>query len=334
MLIDASQVLCGCANLTYTMFRQLLDSEPGLSFAEALRRTGSGGTCTACLLDLEFHYADIQGRSARRGRLFEAPPGAVAKTSRRALYRLLDRLSPLVPYRKQTWSPVILGAEIDHWLWVANHRLLYGTTKTGGTPSPLRVGLVLYDARGRVRLRSSYRVDVEEVLRVNVSEPLKQDGHSWKGPEGLGVGTARLRITPLRPGMWGTTRPQFEIVTPRATCAVHTQAPGAADSHWFTCLFRPEFERLFSVVTNPGARALRVWRSCAAGSHEGSGPTVSADEVTLPPHGAWIGEERLPETQDWLPSSVMRLNWRISGRHKLHLLCASPKLDRFSIDHL
>ncbi len=106
--LDA-QVLCGCANLTYEAYHELLTREPSLSFEEVLRKTGSGGTCTACLLDLEYHYSDIQGKAARRGVSKAATATAPAEGAKQRTYRFVDGISPSMPFRKRTWSLVVVA---------------------------------------------------------------------------------------------------------------------------------------------------------------------------------------------------------------------------------
>jgi hypothetical protein len=62
---------------------------------------------------------------------------------------------------------------------------------------------------------------------------------------------------------------------------------------------------------------------------------VAADNhfVEVPPHGAHIHELRFsarPENAD----RPVAMNLHFDQLHKAHFICASPNLDRFSIDHI
>ncbi|MDJ0893600.1 MAG: hypothetical protein QNJ92_00545 [Alphaproteobacteria bacterium] len=330
-----SEVLCGCTNLTYGAYLELLRRNPSASFEDILDLTGSGSTCTACLLDLEYHFTNSEGRAADNSdRPVLGIPAVQEIGVKQRLYRLLDRCSPRLSFRKRTWSPVLLGPGIEQWLWIANQTVLYQGGKYDEFVSPMRAKIAVLDDEGAILDRETVRILPGDALRSNLTERF-ESGRRKATKNGLRVGTVDLTVWSESPGMWGTTRPHFEIVTPKSACAVHTQAPGPAGRHWFTCLLRPQKERLFSVVTNPDARPLSIRAGYSLGVDQSGAPISMGPPITVPPRGAWIGEIDLPgkrvsSEQD----DPAILNWHISGRHKLHLLCASKDLSRFSIDHL
>jgi hypothetical protein len=57
--------------------------------------------------------------------------------------------------------------------------------------------------------------------------------------------------------------------------------------------------------------------------------------IVLPAHGATLHEMTFPpDIGATLDDEVITITWRTVGPHKLHAICATPNLDRFSIDHL
>jgi len=321
-----ADMLCPCTDMTHRDFAAFLSANPGLSFEEVMMRTGAGRNCTACTLDLEFGFAE-----AGRGDV-EARAGAVAplvQTQRTgfkgALYRTIDGMAPLVSSRTETWSPVLHGRGISQRLWIANHRLLFEKAAAG--PVPHTAEVTVRDGDGAVRHARKYDVPVDDVLDLDLSRHLAGRGDS----AALAVGSIQLVQQWTRPGLRGTTRSQIEIATPDAVCAVHTQAPGPAAQHRFTALHRPDEERLFYTVVNPSPRALTGETTTRLAGRE----EQAVESFAVPGYGAAIREVRPPEAGPSVAAgSAIDLAWQIYGPHKLHILCASPALDRFSIDHL
>lgn len=52
-------IVSGCANLSRGELRRFLASDRTAEFDQLLQKTGAGTTCTACLLDLEYHFASL-----------------------------------------------------------------------------------------------------------------------------------------------------------------------------------------------------------------------------------------------------------------------------------
>lgn len=335
--ISDSDVLCGCANMTYAMYRTLLQSRPDISFDEVLRRANAGDTCTACLLDLEYHFADILARrpkSKTEGTVSGGAMGNTPESFKRRIYRFADGIAPVVPVRKVTQTPVLIGKNIEQWLWIANQRLLYGETDVRHAPAPLRAAIVLRNETGHKCVELNEQIDVGEVLNLNLSERLRTKGVQ-PGPTGLGLGSVEIVVEATEPGMWGTTRPQIEILTPSSACAVHTSGAGANVRNDFTCLYRPVEDRLFAAIVNPCAHAITLWSTYDVHESAESAAGALDDGVKIPAHGTWLKEITLPAQHHELATGrLVDLGWRMSDRHKLHMICASPNLDRFSIDHL
>ena len=330
------EVLCPCVALTRTELEDLVASDPEISFDALLARTGAGSHCTACLLDLEHRYsgaAQAPGPRPRAGvaeALFRAPrrpqegPKAAPGLKQR-LYRALDRIAPLSPVPFVNPMPILIGPGIEQSVAVANDRMLYEGDVTG---PPMMVGLRVRDGDGNVRHQSRQRVEPGEAMRFDVS-------HCLEAPAGVPLAVGSVEVSRLftASGRRGTTRPQVVIEAPGGCCAVHSQGAGLTRRpNWFTCLHRPDEERIFISVVNAGRRPLTGRLDYPFGV---AGIEPASHTVTLPPFGAHLHEVVLPEVAARvIDGGPLTLNMMFGGPHKAHVFCASPNLDRFSIDHL
>src|SRR4051794_3972683 len=116
---ERSKMLCGCSNITIGQFYDLIATDPK-EFDEVLRETGAGQTCTACLLDLEYHYvyAFEERLRAGSGRAAVTKEKPAAISLKRRIYNIIDALMPLVPMKLRQVSPVLYGENISEWLTV------------------------------------------------------------------------------------------------------------------------------------------------------------------------------------------------------------------------
>jgi hypothetical protein len=310
--------------MTHEGFRTFLRENPALNFEDILLKSGAGRNCTACMLDLEYSFGEAarEKATASNSVVPRASPERIGV--KRALYKLIDGAAPLVSSCTDSWSPVLYSKDIGQWLWIANQHLMYKSETQG--PVPHCADVTVRDAAGIVCHSQQYDVPVDDVLGIDLSRYLRATDDT-----DLAVGSVQVVQTWKRPGLRGTTRAQIEIVTPNAVCAVHTQAPGPAAGQHFTALYRPREERLFFTVVNPVSKPLvgsAVVRLVASEEEE-------VTEFVVPGHGALLREVDLVKSSiSASDNSPVNLTWRIEGQHKLHFLCATPNLDRFSIDHL
>ncbi len=324
-------VVCGCTNLRLQGLQAALAADPTMTFEELLTKTGAGMSCTACLLDLEYYFVTLP-RASRPGRIRPRRAGEKApQTLRRRVYRLLDRLSPQVPMPLTEWMPVVVGEGIEEWVWVANQSLLYEGKEC---PPDFDIDIIVRTADGETVYQATHGVGQGSALRLNVSRFLPPPVRHGECPS-LGVGSVQISRRARRPGFRGTIRPQIELVTPVGSCAVHSQAPGELPEQWFTNFYRPRDERIFLSVVNASARPLSVEFAYPFSS---SGVDVGAPlirTVHVPPQGARLHEIVLPDPHaEQFTGRLFSIRWRASGARKVHVLCATPTLDRFSIDHL
>lgn len=334
LAVKDSEVICGCVDLSVGRLQRILSSDGLLSFDELLSQTGAGSKCTACLLDLEYYFVELarlDSNGATRSEVVTREPKLSVK---QRLFRLIDRLSPLVPVSLTERMPVLIGHGIEQWLWVANHSLLY----EGKACAPeIAVDFTLRSENGHVVSRHQRRVPPGEALRVELTGLFPGGPAAWLPARRGAIGLASVEITRRArvPGIRGTIRPQMEIVAPAGACAVHTQAPGGQAEQWFTCLYRPAEERIFLSIVNPWPKKLDVEIDYP---FVGPGckplPTLST-HVQVPPNGARLHEILLPEDYvSELQGSPIGIRWRAVGPRKVHVFCATPNLDRFSFDHV
>jgi hypothetical protein len=316
-------VVCACANLTLSQLNRFISEAKDQSFEGLLAATSAGQTCTACLLDLEYHYS-VTPQSAPATGPSIGP--AVARGSDRLgakqqLWALLDRLSPPVARLRKQWLPVISGKGIETRVCVTNHPLLFN----GVTAPPLRVRVQQWNADGGLVMDRWTRVLAGDEFRL----PLKPSDASGNDP--LSVGSALVTSRALTPGPRGTTRPQIELLAPAGACAVHTQAATGPGDTWFTMAWRPADERLFLSIINPSTQPLNATISYPHGEHTDGGAIRCP--VCVPAKGGRLHEIRLDTENAALADPVFSVRIACDGMNKVHLLCATPSLDRFSIDH-
>jgi hypothetical protein len=149
------------------------------------------------------------------------------------------------------------------------------------------------------------------------------------------VGSLRIIRKFGQQGVAGTTRPQIELISDAGHCAVHGQGEKASRVRWAAASYRPEDERLYLNLINSERKPLKVVVEYPYndGSEEGLEPV--AHVVVIPPYGARNHEVELPESyRDKLPGRMLTIRWRTDGPHQAYLICATPNLDRLSIDHV
>ncbi|MFO0996035.1 MAG: (2Fe-2S)-binding protein [Alphaproteobacteria bacterium] len=325
---ERDEMICGCFDLTLGAYQDFLRANPGIGFDEMMWRTKAGTKCTACTLDLEYHYVATAREGVQPSDMKRAPVGIdrPVVAGKAALYKAIDSISPQVAQPFSNVMPILVGHGIDEFVCVDNHSLLYEHEICA---PDMRVDLEVRDSEGRLRFHHEDVVKGEASLRINVSRHLPATSGT------LGIGSVTIARQALKPGYRGTTRPQIEIVAPRAACALHSQAATRAPEGWFTCLHRSEDERIFLTLVNAGDRDLSM--ELAYPIIDGA-PFTSKPEihiVPVPPRGARLHEVTLPREQyAHLVDRPINIRWRAEGQYKVHVVCATPSLDRFSIDHL
>jgi bacterioferritin-associated ferredoxin len=327
---DDENIICGCTSLSLAALRRRIAQNPGLAFEQLTAETGAGTKCTACLLDLEYYFVEGQ-RAPGAGPLVkddDEKTTAAKLGLKQRVYRWLDSISPMVPYPFTNTVPVVYGDGIEQWLWITNRSMLFEGNKCA--PS-MRIDLTLRDAAGRVVLTERKDVLAETSWRYELSSPLAKATPALKTDE-LGCGSVEIRRSGLSVGVRGTTRPQIEIVTRKAACAVHSQAMSGPGPHWFGCLYRPQYERMFFGMLNGTDRPQKIEIRYPIGI-SGVEPITQIEH--LPANGAGVHELKLPEhTAKAVAEKAVTITWRGESFHKLWAICATPNLDRFSIDHL
>ncbi len=326
-----SEIVCSCVDMTLSHLRDLLDDGSVSNFDQLLERTGAGKACTACLLDLEYYFSSHVLPSPIPGNktMVRSVVQGQRRTLKRSLYGLLDEISPPIPFAKTHYMPVLFGETIEQWLWIANQGLLYQNT---GVPT-VRAGVLVRDSEGVERFRATRDLQEGETLRENLSRYLLGFPKPAE-PTFVGIGSVAITLRALRPGKWGTTRPQVQIVTPVASCGVHSQGPNGQREQWFTGLYRPGHERLFFSVVNVRSVPLHVEAAYIVGNALADSPNCT-QEITVPPLGTRFCEIKIPKERGVQAENCpLYLRWRCNGARKIHVFCATPMLDRFSIDHL
>lgn len=322
------EILCACADFRQSDLRQALATNPNLSFDELLRQTRAGGTCTACLLDLEYYFTvtprDRRSTGTKTGG--QGKPRASISLKQR-LYRVIDRLSPLSPMPLAEFMPVLFGKGIEQFVCIANNSLLY----EHDTCAPdIEFDVIVRDETGRKVHHQTQVIPADGAGRILVSSHL-----GGAKSDGLRAGSVRVSRRAQRPGIRGTTRPQVEIVSKAGSCAVHTQAPGRLRDRWISAYHRPADERLFATAVNASSKPLTVEIAYPFAQDAKTGIEPAVHSLTVPPYGTVLHEIKLSDAASAaLTGGLFGIRLNTGGLGKLHLFCATPNLDRFSIDHL
>ena len=331
-------MICPCEEITLSDMQSFLSANPGMSYESFIESTGAGTRCTACLLDLEYHFVDLnRGVSVKSGRGGPARRRQSVPVKQR-LYRAIDRLTPDLPIKLYDYFPVLYGPDLDQWFWDANYSLLYEDQYVA---PPFQLDLCLRDGEGRTVWRNRLVLESGQGIRECLSERLRDAEIARQGGSGgtmlaeIGVGSLKVLRRGRRAGFRGTTRPQTEIVTAASACAVHGQGASVNLGGEFTCLYRPGEERTFLSIMNAGTKPVTVDLHYPVGVYGEVGDDDPAATLTVPAYGARLHEIR-PTGGDMSPMAGLpyKILWRGRGQYKAHIFVATPSLDRFSIDHV
>lgn len=313
-----------------------LAANPGESLDEFLKVTGAGSVCTACMLDVEYNFVNLP-RPVRPDRVSGRAPRMAQKSFKRRIYDFVDKLPPFIPRNLENWMPVLSGPRVESWLWTANHPMLY---REASRLQPLTVDLELYDAEGAMIGEWHYRVALGEYSRIEVSEPLadvwKDSARRGTNQDELAIGSLRIVHRWPRPAIRGTTRPQLELVTPSAASAVHGQGVRGAPKKRISLRYRPEDQRFFFTVMNVGRKDMPItFRYPVAPAPIPSGCAPLEETLTVPAGGARLYSLEPPsDLAKEIASKMITVEFAGVGVGRVHAVCSSKDLARFSMDHL
>lgn len=304
----AQEIVCGCFNLTRG---ELEKAATGSNFERFLEETRAGSRCTACLLDVEYLFVNAPknripaggSRAARRER----------RPLKRRVYDVLDRIAPQIPFRLTNTIPLLSGCGIVERLWLVNQPMVFG--KKVGVP-PHRFVLTIRDGEGRVTRRERHDVSCGESKAITFPD----------APSGqaLSIGSVEVSRWGLAPGVRGTTRPHFEVEAARSNTTLHIQGAAPDPEAWLTTIHSPGETRILFTAVNVASRPLFLEFDFA---EEVSAPM----RVQVPPFGARVIE---PSAEQAKPGQPLTYRYRGRGRGKIHVMAASPSLDRIALDHL
>ncbi|MDA0654821.1 MAG: (2Fe-2S)-binding protein [Proteobacteria bacterium] len=320
------ELICACTGLRLDAFRAELDSNPSLSFDDILKKTGAGGSCTACLLDLEYFYVSMPRNNAQA-----SGTGTTSKTSdcsfKRKLFDFIDDCSPLVPYELKERLPVISGAGMEQHLWVSNRSLMFEGNRSA---PPFKVSLKVRNAAGEIRHREKRTVEPESALDLPMSHFIDQP----TGSDGaLSVGSVEIRRRGTHPGFRGTTRTQTEILARDGACSVHAQGYKLPGDRWFSFAHQPQDQRVFISFINFANSHNQIALSYPMNATD-LGIEPRRFDFNVPPNGAVIHEVVVTQAEaDAIKGRQVALKWNCSDEYNSHIFCATPDLGRISIDH-
>ncbi len=324
-------ILCPCFDVTMADLRDTLAADPQIGFDEFLAATDAGSKCTACMLDLEYHFVSTPRPAAPK---FTPARRRVATEDliplKQRLYRAIDALAPMTPFKLDNVMPIVAGPGIETWAWVTNWSMMFEGEDCA--PETL-VELVVRDGDGGLRHRQRESLAPESSLRVDVGRflPSPADGDGTKPA----IGSVEINRRSRHSGVRGTMRPQIEIIARSGGCAVHSQAASGPVERSFTGLHRPGDERLFLSLVSRSSRVMEVEIEYPILDPQPAGLPVLRRVERIRPFGARLHEIDIPEAYaGTLNGGLFTIRWRAPAPYKPHILCSTPNLDLFSIDHV
>lgn len=306
---NSQEVVCGCFNLTRAALER---AAAGSNFERFLEETRAGSRCTACLLDVEYIFVNAPKNPAAA-----AAGSAVTRTERpslkRRIYGVLDRIAPQIPFRLTNTIPLLSGRGIVERIWLVNQPMVFG--KKVGVP-PHRFLLTVRDGEGNVLGHQRHDVACGESKAIAFPEMAAQ------GANEISVGSVEIARWGLAPGVRGTTRPHFEVQAAHSNTTLHVQGASPDPEAWLTTVHRPAETRILFSAVNVASRPLMIE------AEAGANPPA---RVKIPPYGARLIE---PPADASAPGEPITYHYRARGRGKIHVVTASPALDRLALDHL
>lgn len=318
--IQDSEIVCACVNMNYAQMNKELSAGNGENFEDFLQRTGAGQKCTACLLDLEFHYAQNPYHKTSQERNFDK----IQKTTfslKKYIFDFIDKISPLRSFPLSEWSPVLSGPGIEQWVSISNHHLLFSPEKT--SLSPCAALIELRDSEGRRRYKKRHIIQPGAHLRLKISDYLEKD-------TSLRIGNVRIARRFLTSGLRGATRPHIEVDTYNGTCGLHLQGILGGTSNFMHLPYSPD-ERLFFAAINCQNRPIRMSFTYPLETEDSF-----KEFIVIPAFGARLHEVNLSAIKPDFKMETFGIELaaaKYPAKRRCLLIIADKNLTRFSISH-
>ena len=324
---DSNQIICACANLKLSDFEKTLGRMKTQSFSALLSETSAGSTCTACLLDLEYFFVEAKSRNPKHFNSDDKTNNlkqlGVIPTKQH-IYKILDSITPPIAWAPTNFIPIIKGDNIETWLTITNHDLLFRERKS----APITSSIEIRATDGSFLFKDKIKIDLGEELKLRLDTYLKFESQP------LVVGAAYINTYAKFPAMRGTIRPQFEILAEAGACALHAQGDVGPGDTWFTIQNKPLDQRIFLILVNTFHKPQSAKISWPFELYNSSIKTKNVESLQISSRGTEIFEincgDALTARLEDRPFSV-KISTERSCR--VYLLCGTPQLDRFSIDH-
>ena len=310
--------LCFCEEITAEDFRAAVAAAPDRTFEEICASTGLATKCTACLLNAENLFVEVDQASTAEGRKSGVSKGRRADRvrGRHRLYRLVDAVSPKVARRVPGIIPVIAGDGIRTILAFANT-----VPPLIGEQAPaFEVDVSVFDADGNKVASHTGRVLPDKRLEFDISQNLPAAG----GVDCLVTGTCILSYRAAARGYIGSIRPHFKVVTKRAASSVHSAGAGRQHAYVQSCRLNRRERQFVSAVncTDVPAQVSMKVRCDAAETTCGS--------WQIPGYGA-----RLLEIPEEIPFGEMFAVEADADRDvRWHYVVAEGEPPAISLDHI
>lgn len=326
--MSPDDIICVCADLT---LGQMYDSiaENGFGFQEMLDATESGNVCTACLLNMEYQFAQIPADVYRSGTTkSKHAKRQVRRSLKRWLFDAIDFISPKVSFYLSNSAMVIRGRAVEQYLIIANDSRFFLDKEVAPT---VNIKVVVTDETGKIQHSKVYKACANEQFLLKVSDFIPESESASE------LSCGHLNVTRWFDdvGFRGTTRPQIMLIGDAGAGGVHTQATRGPIENWFSCLYQPDGEILFIGFSNESQKTLDLSIACYGLNTDIDAPLEVYEVEVEPGHSLLHKVVVKSENRDALINDVMRLRIvsKKPGKRTLCLMSSSKNLDRISMDH-
>ena len=335
---DDNQIICYCLELRKKDLLNALGTKPG-SFENFLNKTNAGTKCTACMLDLENFYIKNSSQLYNNDKNFSVKNNLkVFENLKKKLYKFIDVFSPLITHNRTNVFPVLYRESLKdreslkEIIWFSNYPNFF---EKKDPEIDFVVKMKFYNKFGKEIWRMVKDLKSSQSWRQEIPTHLLKEGDKSKYELQLGLLIVSVKAKNF--GIRGTTRPQVQILTSKASSAVHGQAANKIKHKHeggIISIYKPETEDQFISFINPLNIKTDLTINRLYDPLDNHVNIKIQKKVHIPPFGTYLHNITCAENIKPIKSGrYFNINWFANGGLKAHLFICSKNFDRISVDH-
>ena len=324
---DDNPTICYCLELRKKDLLNALGAKSG-SFEDFLNKTNAGTKCTACMLDLENFYIKNSSQSYNNNKNFSVKNNLkVFKNLKQKLYKFIDAFSPLVAQNRDNVFPVLYRESLKEIIWFSNYPNFF---EKKDPEIDFVVKMKFYNKFGKEIWRIVKDLKSSQSWQQEIPTHLLKEGNKSKYELQLGLLVVYVKAKNF--GIRGTTRPQVQILTSKASSAVHGQAANKfKNKGGIISIYKPEIEDQFLSFINPSNIKTDLTINRLYDPLDNHANIEIEKKVHIPPFGTYL--HNITRTENIKSGGYFNIDWFANGVLKAHFFVCSKSFDRISIDH-